>query len=101
MAPAPASTETWPARFSDQGSPGSRAAVSVHPETRQRPADAVAGLLASLSIFASLVGLAYRPARLIPGALPSTRSIPGARSTTRSERSMCATSPTGARPGPQ
>ena len=69
MAPAPAPTETWPARFSDQGSPGSRAAVSVHPETRQRPADAVAGLLASLSIFASLVGLAYRPARLIPGAL--------------------------------
>ena len=43
--------------------------MSVHPETRQRPADAVAGLLASLSIFASLVGLAYRPARLIPGAL--------------------------------
>ena len=32
-------------------------------------ADAVPGLLASLAIFASLVGLAYRPARLIPGAL--------------------------------
>jgi hypothetical protein len=43
--------------------------VSVSPEVRERPADAVAGLLASLSIFASLIGLAYRPARLIPGAL--------------------------------
>jgi hypothetical protein len=43
--------------------------VSVSPGARERPADAVAGLLASLSIFASLIGLAYRPARLIPGAL--------------------------------
>jgi len=43
--------------------------MSAYPETRQRPADAVAGLLASLSIFASLIGLAYRPGRLIPGAL--------------------------------
>ena len=69
MATPPAPTETWPAYFSDQGPPGGRAGVSVHPETQQRPADAVAGLLASLAIFASLVGLAYRPARLIPGAL--------------------------------
>jgi hypothetical protein len=43
--------------------------VSAHPEARERPTDAVAGLLASLSIFASLVGLAYRPGRLIPCAL--------------------------------
>ncbi len=43
--------------------------MSTHPETRDRPADAVAGLLASLSIFASLIGVAYRPGRLIPCAL--------------------------------
>jgi hypothetical protein len=43
--------------------------VSARPETSERPVDAVAGLLASLSIFASCVGVAYRPARLIPGAL--------------------------------
>jgi len=34
-----------------------------------RPAEMVSGLLASLSLFASLIGLAYHPARLIPVAL--------------------------------
>jgi hypothetical protein len=43
--------------------------VSSGPVTEERPADAIAGLLASLSLFASLIGLAYRPARLIPFAL--------------------------------
>jgi hypothetical protein len=43
--------------------------MSAQPETRDRPSEAVAGLLASLSLFASLIGLAYRPGRLIPGAL--------------------------------
>jgi hypothetical protein len=43
--------------------------MSVPSDARERPADAVAGLLASLSIFASLIGLAYRPVRLIPFAL--------------------------------
>ena len=43
--------------------------MSAHPESRKRPADAVAGLLASLAIFASLIGVAYRPIRLIPVAL--------------------------------
>lgn len=43
--------------------------MSTHPEARERPGDAVAGLLASLSIFASLIGVAYRPGRLIPCAL--------------------------------
>jgi hypothetical protein len=43
--------------------------MSAQPEVRERPADAVAGLLAALSIFASLIGVAYRPGRLIPGAL--------------------------------
>jgi hypothetical protein len=40
--------------------------VSTGPVTQDRPADTIAGLLASLSLFASLIGLAYRPARLIP-----------------------------------
>jgi hypothetical protein len=35
---------------------------------RQSPRDAVAGLLAAASIAASLVGLAYRPARIVPFA---------------------------------
>ena len=42
--------------------------VEAQPE-RSHTTELVAGYLASLSIFASLVGLAYRPARLIPGAL--------------------------------
>ena len=36
---------------------------------RERPAEIVAGFLASASIFMSCVGLAYRPLRLIPLAL--------------------------------
>ena len=32
-------------------------------------ADAIAGLLASLAIFISLISLAYRPGRLVPAAL--------------------------------
>ncbi len=43
--------------------------MSANPVSESRPAETVAGLLASLSIFASLVGVAYRPARLIPAAL--------------------------------
>lgn len=36
---------------------------------RERPAEIVAGFLASASIFMSFIGLAYRPLRLIPLAL--------------------------------
>jgi hypothetical protein len=43
--------------------------VSAQPADRARAGEAVAGLLASLSIFASLIGVAYRPGRLIPFAL--------------------------------
>jgi hypothetical protein len=45
--------------------------VSTQPQpvSEDRPSDAVAGLLASVALFASLIGLAYRPARLIPFAL--------------------------------
>ena len=32
-------------------------------------ADAIAGLLAALAIFLSLISLAYRPGRLVPAAL--------------------------------
>jgi hypothetical protein len=40
--------------------------VSAQPVDRTSAGEAVAGLLASLSIFASLIGVAYRPGRLIP-----------------------------------
>jgi len=43
--------------------------VSAQPADRTSAGEAVAGLLASLSIFASLIGVAYRPGRLIPFAL--------------------------------
>jgi hypothetical protein len=43
--------------------------VTPHTESSRRPGEAIAGLLASLSIFASCIGLAYRPARLIPAAI--------------------------------
>jgi hypothetical protein len=69
VATAAEGTEARPARLARQSPPGDGAPVSAHPESRERPADAVAGLLASLSIFASLVGVAYRPGRLIPVAL--------------------------------
>jgi hypothetical protein len=36
---------------------------------RDRPAEAVAGLLASAAIFMSMIALAYRPVRIIPAAL--------------------------------
>jgi len=37
--------------------------------TRDRPSDGIAGFLASVALFASLIGLAYRPVRIIPFAL--------------------------------
>jgi hypothetical protein len=43
--------------------------VSATPIQRSRPADTVAGLLAALSIFASAMGIAWRPLRLIPLAI--------------------------------
>jgi hypothetical protein len=43
--------------------------VSTGPIAEDRPADTIAGLLAALSVLASSIGLAYRPARLIPFAL--------------------------------
>jgi hypothetical protein len=43
--------------------------MSVPPSTREGPTEAVAGLLASLAMFMSLIGVAYRPVRLIPFAI--------------------------------
>jgi hypothetical protein len=43
--------------------------VSSAPYERTRPAETVAGFLAAASIFVSLMGIAYRPLRLIPLAL--------------------------------
>ena len=43
--------------------------MSAQPHPASRQAEAIAGLLAALSIFGSLVALAYRPGRLVPFAL--------------------------------
>jgi len=45
--------------------------VSVTPyaESSRRPGEWIAGMLAAFSIFASCIGVAYRPARLIPAAI--------------------------------
>jgi hypothetical protein len=40
--------------------------LSAAPYERARPAETVAGFLASVAIFTSLMGVAYRPLRLIP-----------------------------------
>ena len=49
--------------------PAAGAAVSARPSAREGPGEAVAGLLASLALFTSLIGVAYRPVRLIPFAV--------------------------------
>ena len=43
--------------------------MSTPPVVESRPADSIAGFLAALAIFASLIGLVYRPVRLIPFAI--------------------------------
>ena len=44
--------------------------MSAAPTTRQtRPAETVGGFLAAAAIFVGLVGVAYRPLRLIPFAI--------------------------------
>jgi hypothetical protein len=42
---------------------------AVPQQRRSTVGESVAGLLAALSIFVSLIGVAYRPARLIPAAI--------------------------------
>jgi hypothetical protein len=43
--------------------------MSTAPYDRARPADTIAGFLASVAIFMSLIGIAWRPLRLIPLAI--------------------------------
>lgn len=43
--------------------------MSTVPQERGSAADVVAGLLASAAIFASLLAVAYRPARITPVAI--------------------------------
>jgi hypothetical protein len=43
--------------------------MSTAPYERSSPAESIAGFLASLSIAASCIGVAYRPLRIIPFAL--------------------------------
>ena len=43
--------------------------MSAVPEPRARPSEAVAGFVAAISIFASAIGLAWHPLRLIPVAI--------------------------------
>jgi hypothetical protein len=43
--------------------------MSARTASRERPSEVVAGLLASLAVFTSLIGVAYRPVRVIPFAL--------------------------------
>ena len=43
--------------------------MSSAPYARSKPAESIAGFLAALSIFASCIGVAYRPLRIIPLAI--------------------------------
>jgi hypothetical protein len=43
--------------------------VSVQSRTGDRPAEAVAGVLAAAAIFASLISVAHRPLRITPFAI--------------------------------
>jgi hypothetical protein len=43
--------------------------VSAAPYERARPAETIAGFLASAAIFVGMIGAAYRPLRLIPLAI--------------------------------
>jgi hypothetical protein len=43
--------------------------VSASAAVGQRPAETLAGFLASLAIFTSLIGIAWHPLRLIPFAI--------------------------------
>jgi hypothetical protein len=43
--------------------------MSSAPYERARPAETIAGFLAAAAIFVSLMGIAYRPLRLVPIAI--------------------------------
>lgn len=58
--------------------------MSTYPSRGENARETVAGLLATAAIFASLLGLAYRPARIIPFAV--VIALVAARMTTRWSR---------------
>ena len=62
-------SEARPRPDAGAGAQGDGFAMSAVPQARSGPAQSIAGLLAALSIFFSLIGLAYRPGRLIPVAI--------------------------------
>ena len=43
--------------------------MSVSPDSRPRPAETVAGLMATLALFVSLIGVVHRPVRVIPATI--------------------------------
>jgi hypothetical protein len=43
--------------------------MSVSPVQRSRAAETVAGMMASLALFAAAIGIVYRPVRVIPAAI--------------------------------
>jgi hypothetical protein len=64
--------------------PMSTDSTSSVPVREEGARDAIAGLLASAAIFASVLGLAYRPARIIPFAI--VLALVSARMSTRWSR---------------
>src|ERR1700751_4706288 len=72
--PGPEPREPWrprtrAPRSGPHGSPPPRGATAPAPPPAGGPAASIAGFLAAVSIFASLVGLVYHPVRLIPFAI--------------------------------
>jgi hypothetical protein len=43
--------------------------VTVSPVSRARPAESIAGLMATLALFISLIGVVHRPVRVVPAAI--------------------------------
>ena len=58
--------------------------MSAFPRSESGAREAVAGLLASAALFVSLIGIAYRPARVIPAAV--VLALVAARMTERHSR---------------
>lgn len=65
----PARAAARPRASSGEGAARGGVEVSAQPQAHSGTAETVAGLLASLSIFASCIAVAYRPGRVIPFAL--------------------------------
>lgn len=64
-----AASEPWWAALQPARSELKGPDVSAQPIKRERPADTVAGFLATIALFAGLLSIAYKPARIGPVAL--------------------------------